>query len=423
MLLKQSGWFTLDAVSASLAQLLLSAWMIRVQGLEAYGHWALALALLNFGALVSFGVIPGLSLRVHSVAAAGQSLRWLVAGALIVLPAAPVVLAGAYLVGRVAFGFDVFDLGPGSDRTTLLLTLASHLGINELIALAAATLRSAVSYAQAALCSLVFRLAGAVAVGAWCVLDATPERLLLVSLAIASLHALVLLSLLARQRGAAAPSERGLGERVRVLLRLARWQWIKSAGTMLFGAADRILIGHLLGPAVLAVYAVCLLLSDPLPRLASMLAQPLMLWAGRQREAQRPMLAHWRKFVLIEAGILAIGIVACVLLPLLLPLWFGAGSGAYAHALPLAIVGSTLYALHMVVNHLLTGHERNRGLAMSSLVGSIATLLAMVLVARDGADLGALLMCRWIFGLALFATWPVLVRIARSPTGAAAPAP
>jgi O-antigen/teichoic acid export membrane protein len=419
MLLKQSGWFTLDAVSASLAQLLLSAWMIRVQGLDAYGHWALAIALLNFGALASLGVTPALSLRVHSVAAAGQSLRWLAAGVLIVLPAAVVVLAAAYLVGRVAFGFDVFDLGPGSERGTLLLALASHLGMNELIALAAATLRSAVSYAQAALCSLVFRLAGAVAVGAWCVVDATPERLLLVSLAVASLHGLVLLGLLARQRGAAASPERSIGERVRVLLRLARWQWIKSGGTLLFGAADRILIGHLLGPAVLAVYAVCLLLSDPLPRLASMLAQPLMLWAGRQREAQRPMFAHWRKFVLIETGILAVGLVACVLLPLVLPLWFGAAASDYAHAVPLAIVGSTLYALHMVVTYLLTGHDRNRGLAMSSLAGSVATLLAMAFVARDGADLGTLLMCRWIFGLALFAAWPALVRIARAPARAA----
>ena len=393
---RPSAWNALETLSGPIAQLALGAWMIRVGGLAVYGEWAWAVAVLNLAALAGFAVTPGLSLQVQAGENAGEARAWLLAG---VLAAAPI--AGLVPL-PVAFAF------AAEAQVGVLAALALHAACNAVSLLASAALHGLDRRAYAAFATLTLRIVAASLVGVAALRGASLTVLLLVSGAASALQALVLCLPLLR-----APARTGgptLRRRSSMLLHGARWQWIKSVGSLLYGAGDRILVGHLLGPAALGVYSICVMLADPLVRLVATLSQPLLLWAGRQHPGA--LAAHSRAFVAIEAAILVAGAFAALLVPALLPIWFGANAAAHVAAVQLAIAGATIAALHPLVNHLLAGRRRQRDFALATLFGGAATLMAMVIAAAFGLE--AVIACRLLYGLAQFGGWPALHRVARA---------
>ena len=399
---RPSAWFAVEALSASLTQLALGAWMIQANGLAAYGEWAWALALLNLAAVAAFAMTPGLALQVQAEEHAGEARGWLVAAATVSVPLALAVLALATAVAGHALGAGVFA------------ALALHVCVNALSLLAAAALHGRGMQARAALVTLALRVTAALAVGTAAWAGVPLAGLVLVSALAGALQALVLCAPLWRGEPADLAVRATLRPRGMTLLRLARWQWMKSAGGLLFGAGDRVLVGHLLGPSALAVYSVCAMLAEPLTRLASILTQPLLLWAGRLRARGDTLGVHVRGFVAIEASILVVAAAAALVVPWLLPLWFGVEAANHAAVLRLAIAAATLAALHPVVSYVLAGSGRQRDLAWASLLGGAATLAAMALAAPAG--LQAMVACRLLYGIAQFAGWPALLRLARNPS-------
>jgi len=71
-LLRQSAWCTLGNLWAAALQLLLSALLIRLIGIDAFGEWLLVSTLILMCSLASAGIGPGMSLRLQSASSTVQ---------------------------------------------------------------------------------------------------------------------------------------------------------------------------------------------------------------------------------------------------------------------------------------------------------------------------------------------------------------
>ena len=404
---RQSFWFALENLSAAALQLLLSLCLIRVLGIAAFGEWMQVWAAVSLCGLASAGLAPGLSLRIQAeteaqarAALLGGALRLAVTlSALLFLPAA-----------GLSFALRGAETALPANGYWLPLMLLQVLG-NEVVVLLAATLRGLGDYRSSALTQAVTRTLWAVGVVAVAVYFPSLDTLLLVTSLVTALQAGWLLRCL-RRRGQYLPVRSAFTTRSDDgLLQDARWQWLKAGAGLLYGSADRLLVGHLLGVRVLAVYVVCLQLAEPLHRIAAMLTQPLMLWAGRLRTGSAKLTAQLRELCAIEVLVILCGAALAALAPWLLPWWLGADAAQHVGDLRLAIVAATLTALCALPHQLQIGLGMLRRVAWLSLLGAVLALAAIALTHRQGLE--AVMLSRWLYGLCLFASWPALWRALR----------
>lgn len=407
MLWRQSAWFTLENLSSALLQLLLSAWLIRQLGADGYGAWVLLMALIGLCSVVSAGIAPGLSLRVQGSENRGEQAKWLAAAVL-----GSGLLAGGLFLLLLLLVMTLTNAAfPHSRPGVLWPLIALQVAGSELVAVFAATLRGLGDYRATARTSVVVRLISFVAL-AWLGWRYQRLELLLLVTALAAVAQAGSLAWLLRRRGVRSelPS-RAIVAELRELLEQSRWQWLKAIGGVLFGSVDKLLVGHLLGTATLAVYAVCLQLSDPLHRIVAMLTQPLMLWAGRSRDAGIRLFVHWRRFLLIEVLVIAAGLLTLLVAPMILPWWLGDLAANHRLTVQLAVFGSTLAALNALAHHLQIGMGQLRRMAWSNLMGGAIAVAAIALT--GGYGLTAVMLSRCLFGLSLFSSWPALLRASK----------
>lgn len=410
-LLRQSAWFTLGNLWVAALQLLLSVFFIRLLGIEAFGEWVMVWATITLCSLASAGIGPGMSLRLQS--AANSLVRSV---ELRNAYEATLVLAAAIFIPAAAWLLHSRGQTPALHGAWLWLPLMfGQILANESVALSAAALRGLGDYRTHAITQCLVRSLWSAGVIALAMRQASLDAMLLVTVACTFAQASWLLRSLQRAGITLTPPNGMPARDWTALFGTARWQWLKTAGEMLYGSIDRLLINQFLGSGMLAVYVVCLQLTEPVQRLAAMLTQPLLLWAGRITDGEQDAGPDQRWLLYMQLPILLAGIVMCGVAPLLLPLWLGERAAHFDLAVRIAALAATLTALHAMANELQTGLGMLPRLAVANVIGALLTLLAMAMaIHREGLD--AVMLARCVFGLCLAMTWPaVWRRVRRKP--------
>lgn len=402
----QSAWFTTDTLVNAAAQVLLAAWLIDQRGLESYGHWATTQALVNLSAVAGFSMAAGLSLSVQDASPAHHR-GWLRAASCLSTPSSALILILATLVLWRTTGTEVSGTGSLTFSIPLCGAMLCWAISNDTAQLAASVLRGGDRYGTAARIGAASALVQLACVGTLAASGADLLVLAVAAAGVALLRAILLIAALPRLAPALQDTPLPpLSSRLQVLWRFARWQGLRALSSVVMATVDRLIVGQLLGSATLAIYTVCVMIAEAVHRLFSAVLQPTMQWAGRRRRSGHGLLPDRRWLLLIQSSIVAAGLVSMALAPPVLPWLLGEHAADAVPLLWIAIAAATLSAFHLMPIYLLTGSGRNRLSAQISLLGAMAALTSILLLAAHGAE--PAMAGRLLYGLTLFACWPAL---------------
>lgn len=180
------------------------------------------------------------------------------------------------------------------------------------------------------------------------------------------------------------------------ILHFARWGWLQGIGSVLFGVADRMIVGSTFGATSLAYYSIASQLAMQVHAISAAglsVIFPLVSrkLGGQNRVPLWPMakLTMGSNFVL--STLLAIALL--VLGPLILGPWVGADAAVVVRRLlPWLVASYWLLAINVAPFYMLLGMGHIRFVSLTVLaagvVGVVAMLLGIASFGLDGAPMG-----------------------------------
>jgi O-antigen/teichoic acid export membrane protein len=396
-------WSVVEYAWYPLLLLLTTPFFLHRLGTEAYGHWALLTATIGFGALLSVGTGAATVRAVaHGVATKdGVGVAHLVRGSLAIGLGGGIVLA-LFILGSFALGSGGFLSRMGTADTILLTgaTAAIIALIEQVENVFTATLRGGERFrtiAKIEICVRSLQIAAClVAVVIWGTLAALYLALILTALTRLAVRVVIV------QRWLRRPLLRPSFNHARGILHDAGWGWLQGAGALIFGVADRFIIGSAIGAAALAHYAVATQLAQPLHALSAAAASVIFpkvsraLASGEQASVRRLLLAsgalQFSVVTVLAAGLLIFRMP-------ILTLWLGQATAlAAAPTLAMLTIAFWLLSITVIPHFALLGLGRMRFVAVANLLAGIATMAAMA--AAVGVYGGSLFGFTGIVGIA-----------------------
>lgn len=381
------GWYPLLLFMAT-------PWFLHRLGTEQYGNWMLLTATVGFGGVLNAGTgaatIKAVSAGVGRAAShdAERAVRTalgialLGGGGLALLVFCVFWLAGGELLGRM-----------GSPILIKLTGVAAALliWVEQLDNVFSSAMKGAEQFGQAARVEIASKtlqiLAAAAVLLPWPNLWALYVALLLVSI----LRLLAKTIIAKRVLGLSDlhPSLSGTGE----ILHFAKWGWLQGVGGVLFGVADRMLVGSLLGAASLAYFSIASQLAMQVHAVTA--AGLSVIFPKVSRKLQDGgSFSLWRVTKLTMAGNLLlstfIALILVLLGPMLLNTWIGAERAApTAQILPWLVIAYWVLALNVVPYYVLLGMGRIRFVGLTALTAGTVAVIAMYMAISRAGLVGA----------------------------------
>jgi len=167
------------------------------------------------------------------------------------------------------------------------------------------------------------------------------------------------------------------------VLHFARWGWLQGIGSVLFGVADRMLVGSVLGATSLAYYSIASQLAMQVHAISAAGLSVIFPMVSRRLEG-REQLQLWPLARLTMSGNLllstSLAISLLVLGPLILDPWVGPAAAAVVRRLLPWLVGAYwLLAVNVVPFYILLGMGRIRFVGLAVLGAGAAGVAAMFL--------------------------------------------
>lgn len=379
--LASPAWAILEYGWYPLLLFIATPWFLYRLGTEQYGHWMLLTATVGFGAVLSTGTGAATTKAVSAgIGRAGSDPECTVRASLAIA-----LIGGSALVLLV---LAVFWLAGGSwfgrmgDPALVWLTgvaAALLIWLEQIDNVFSSAIKGAEQFGPAARVEVVSKtaqvLVAAIVLLKWTELPALYTALLLVAVTRLFAKAIIARRLLGLSN--LRPSLTGVPE----ILYFAKWGWLQGIGGVLFGVADRLLVGSLLGATSLAYYSIASQLalqvhaitvagvSVVLPTLSRKLAngRPFSL----QRVAKLVMAANFALCTALASTLLIFGRD-------LLNFWLGFGTAQYVISiLPYLVFAYWLIALNATPHYLLLSLGRFRFVAASNLVAGFLLILAI----------------------------------------------
>jgi O-antigen/teichoic acid export membrane protein len=322
-------WGLVEVAAPALGALVFTPLVFAQLGYEAYGGYAMLIAVAALGNLAGLGLTVTATRHVAQYRNAGQEARLArFLAACTAMLALAMLLAVACLAAGVPLAAWLGLWGGANVSLPLVAGLAagSLFAAQLLDAFLSACLKGGERFRTLSMIDLGGRP------GAWaalwiatlfskrpeiCVLAQAAAILALSFVKLRSLqNALPGISL--RPRFEAAP--------MREVLAYSRWPWLQSIGGVLFNSVDRLLVGAILGSAALAVYTVAVQLGQMAHNLAVAIFQQLLPAASRlhaENEQRRlaGLAGHAQWCALALSVVMAVAIVAGT--RTFLDLWMG----------------------------------------------------------------------------------------------------
>lgn len=383
------GWFPLLLLATT-------PWFLHRLGSEYYGYWMLLTATTGFGGALNAGTGAATIKAISSGRGRGQGAQDQVraslgialigGGALALLVFLAYWFAGDLLLGRM--GQDVALVRLTGAAAALLIWL------EQLDNVASSSMKGVEQFGSAARLEIIGKTAqvALAAVATW--YSPTLGTLYLALLA-GALVRLCAKATVARQlldMTSLRPSLRGVAD----LLQFARWGWLQGIGSVLFGVADRMIVGSLLGASSLAYYSIASQLAMQVHAISAAGLSVIFPLVSRRLEATGritlwPMVRLTMSGNLLLSSLLALALLT--LSPLILDPWVGVEAAAVVRDLLPWLVGAYwLLALNVAPYYILLGMGRMRFVGLTVLAagaaGVIALPLAMAEFGLPGAPAG-----------------------------------
>lgn len=338
-------WAVADQGINPLVQLLLAPLLLHRLGTQEFALWALANAFVAMSQLISFGAGLATTKHVSADLASGanddavNSTR----------AAISIVLLMGGIVGAILFSFAhaistefFLQIGPPEHVGPVIALGGVAAVIQEIDNVCAAALRGAERFDLCGKTEVPLRVGIGAAIvalsgGGYNVLSLFSAMTVLMG-AKAAIKIIVVQRVL-DSRYCCVPTLRK--KSIRRVFGFGFWQWLQSAGTIMFSAADQLIIGSVLGSASLARYSVCLQLAQYVQVLPSVMTQvifPRISALGSKLDSRRG------NQVLISATMFAFGVALALGIPLalcaqiILRYWVGFDFASANYALLMVLV-------------------------------------------------------------------------------------
>jgi O-antigen/teichoic acid export membrane protein len=424
----------LDYASYPVGMLLIAPVVLHRLGAAEYGLWMITTAIISAGGIIAAGFCDANIQRVANLRGGGDPQRIAetvrsILGINLALGGVIAVLtwtAAPWVAPHVA----VAPLMPSHECLVAIRVAAAAILLRAFETVGVSTLRAFEEYRITVQISTATRLftLGTAAILAF--LGQRTVSILLATAAFLLLGAWMQFWQMRRFIGSVPLWPKFHREEARLLLGVGFFAWLQALGGVIFGQADRILLGVSLGAVVVAPYALCVQFAQPIFGLTASGLHFLFPYLSAQAE-QRSRREFRRTVVKAFAcNLLLVAVGAALLLLLgvrLIRMWAGPAVAHSASGILLPIVaGSTLLGLGVTGTYAMQALGLFRTVASISLAGHSVMLLVMFfLLHHEG--LRGLALSRLGYGaVALIVYLPLMGRCmgnAQQSARAATPAP
>jgi O-antigen/teichoic acid export membrane protein len=204
------------------------------------------------------------------------------------------------------------------------------------------------------------------------------------------------------------PSLAGTGE----ILHFAKWGWLQGVGGILFGVADRMLVGSLLGAASLAYYSIASQLTMQIHAASAAGLSVIFPKISRKLEASDQFsLRDVTKLAMAGNFFVSSALAIALLLfgRALLIFWLGpAQAQPVIQVMPYLVFAYWLLALNVTPHYILLSLGRIRFVAMSNLVAGAVLILVISMIAETYGLVGVAV-ARTLYGMIILVNFIPLI--------------
>lgn len=400
------GWYPLLLFATT-------PWFLHRLGTEHYGYWMLLTATVGFGGALNTGTGAATIKAVSSAIGRGESsevsvraslgIAMIGGGALSLIILLTFWFGGSSLLGRM-----------GSDTELVRLTGAAAallLWLEQLDNVASSAMKGAERFGHAARLEIIGKTVqiGLAVLATWRQPTLTALYLALVAGAAIRLGAKLITARCLLRMSHFRPSLRGTSN----ILHFARWGWLQGVGGVLFGVADRLLVGSILGAASLAYYAIASQLAMQIHATCAAALSVMFPIVSRKLEEgdQFPFAKFTKIAVAVNFGLASLLSLAFLILgDPLLKMWLGpAKAEPVANILPYLVIAYWLLALNVAPHYLLLSLGKIRFVAVSNLIAGSALALVIALLAENYGLVGVAI-ARTFYGVIIMVNFLPLLR-------------
>jgi O-antigen/teichoic acid export membrane protein len=411
-----SAWSVLEYGWYPLLLLVTTPWFLHRLGADNYGYWMLLTAIVGLGGVLNTGTGAATIKAVSSRLGEGKGIESQVRASLGIA-----MIGGGALATLVLL---MFQLGGGSllgkmgDNSRLIqmtgVVAAILLWLEQIDIVASSALKGAERFAQAAQLEILGKTVqmGVSMAATWhlATMDALYAALLLGAFARLALKLVSAKSILGLKT--LLPSTQRMGE----TLKFARWGWLQGIGGVLFGVADRILIGSILGAASLTYYSIATQLAMQIHAVCAAALSVIFPIVSRKLGAgdNQSILRLARSSIVINIVLASIlSLTLLITNDWILNLWLGQEqSRPVAQALLYLLPAYWLMAINVAAHYLLLSMGKIRFLAISNLVAGTLMATAAAIMMHHYGLLGAAL-SRTLYGVIILVNFIPLAGLVR----------
>ncbi len=375
------AWAILEYGSYPLLLLISTPWFLHQLGTDKYGHWMLLAATVSFGGVLNSGTgaatIKAVSAGIGGNVT-GQSDRAVNASLAIA------ILGGGALALIVFclfwFGAPVVLSRMGDPELVRATGIAAAvlIWIEQLDNVFSSAMKGAEHFREAARVEIASKttqiVAAAIVLYKFPTLEALYWTLLVV--AVLRLSAKVVISKRLLTLAPFRPSFRNSSD----LLHFAKWGWLQGVGGVMFGAADRMLIGSMLGASSLTYYAIASQLAMQTHAVSAAGLSVIFPKVSRKLEIGGSFsLSRFAGITTAGNLILSTSLAVALILigPAFLLFWVGPeAAGPASQLLPWLVVAYWILSLNSVSYYLLLGMGRIRFVSLTVIMSGICAVIA-----------------------------------------------
>jgi len=394
-------------------------WFLHRLGTEQYGHWMLLTATVAFGGVLNTGTgaatIKAISAGIGR-AADGETERVIRTSLGIATLGGAVLALLVFSIFLFAGGTLLARMGDPALVEVTGSTAALLIWLEQLDHVFSSAMKGSERFAQAARIEIASRIFQ-VMVAALVLLPWPGLLSLYLALVLVGIVRLLAKATIAR-RVLNLSSLRPSLKDSRDILHFAKWGWLQGVGGVMFGVADRILVGSLLGAASLAYYSIASQLAMQIHAASAAGLSVIFPMVSRKLGARDHFSLGSTTKLITAANLIFSGALSLMLFIFgrdLLVLWLGPVTAApVANILPYLVVAYWLLAMNVTPHYILLSLGRIRFVALSNLVAGSILVLAVSMIATAYGLIGVTL-ARNLYGVIILVNFiPLIQEIRRT---------
>lgn len=375
------AWAVLEYGWYPLLLFVTTPWFLERLGTERYGYWMLLTATVGFGGALNAGTGAATIKAVSTSFGRGESSEDPVRASLSIA-----MIGGGGLAILILlpywFGGSLF-LGLMGDDTELVrltgLAAAVLLWLEQLDNVASSAMKGAERFGHAARLEIIGKgiQIGLALLVTWRWPTLAALYAALIAGAVVRLTAKFITAKRLLRIPRLTPCLRGMAS----VLHFARWGWLQGIGSVLFGVADRMIVGSLLGATSLAYYSIASQLAMQVHAIsAAGLSVIFPLVSRRLERQQKVQLWPMAKLTMVGNLVLSTALAGLLLIvgPFILEPWVGKDAATViGHLLPWLVGVYWLLAINVAPFYILLGMGQVRFVGLTVLGAGIAGVAAM----------------------------------------------